>query len=172
MSINFLCLVYKDGVIFRYIFCMSFFFPCLHPKLSFNFPIIFLVFLPFPCVKTSTIHFTNFFAMVLFEQLALGNLTALGVCFVLLVLVNSIQWKKPSKLDVPLADEGIPLLGHTISFLQDACSLCFKMKDKYGSIYALKIGRTRFNILTDTVSGMLVFLFDCLLEPPLADYCS
>jgi hypothetical protein len=96
--------------------------------------------------------------MAFFEQLSLSNLTALGVCFALLMLVNSIQWKKPSKLEVPLADGGIPLLGHTISFLQDACSLCFKMKDKYGSIYSLKIGRTRFNILTDVASGMLVFL--------------
>lgn len=52
-----------------------------------------------------------------------------------------------------MASGGLPFIGHTIPFLRDASQLCFKMKKRYGPIYALNIAGTTFNIVTDVVHG-------------------
>ena len=98
--------------------------------------------------------------MLTWEAIPTSSWALFGILFCVLIVVNFFPNTSATKQDVPLASGGLPLIGHSIPFLRDACSLCFDKKNKYGSIYALNIAGTKFNIITDVVSGIIILKFD------------
>lgn len=93
--------------------------------------------------------------MALLEAISATGWTSIGLAFTLLVLVNLFPFslKAQKKEEVTLAPGGLPILGHVISFMRDPMTLCFDMKKRYGSLYALNMAGTRFNVVTDVVHG-------------------
>lgn len=75
---------------------------------------------------------------------------------VLILLVVLAYFYRPKQLgqkDIPVGHGGLPLIGHVIPFLKDACKLTFDLKKIYGPIYAVNIAGQKFNVLTDVVQG-------------------
>lgn len=106
------------------------------------------------CSKLSHLSlYLKFLNMALLSLIPVSNWAAFALGLVLLILVNYVSLPKSKKI-IPMASGGLPLLGHTVPFLRDAGKLCFKNKNKYGSLFALNIAGTRYNIMTDPVSGM------------------
>lgn len=96
--------------------------------------------------------------MAFISILPFKDLVTIAVGVSLLIFAHLVLFPtKSCKEDVPLVPGGYPFLGHTIQYMRDASRMSFKNKARLGPIFAFNFGGTRYNVLSDVVSGTLSF---------------